>query len=46
VLQNAERKAARSRTRAAATAGDAERAQILALIAASEAQHVVTLDRP
>lgn len=45
-LLAAERQAARSRTRAAALAEDAERAQILALIAASEAQHVVTLEQP
>lgn len=45
-LQNAEREAARSRARAATNAEDSERAQILALIAASEAQHVVSLERP
>lgn len=38
-LQRAERKAARDREVAARRAEDAERAQILALIAASEAQH-------
>ncbi len=44
-LVRAERRAARARARAAAVSEDSERAQILALIAASEAQHVVTLER-
>ncbi len=43
-LRRAEAAASRARARAAVTATDAEQAQILALIAASEAQHVVTLD--
>jgi hypothetical protein len=38
-LARAERRAARSRTRAAREAADPDRAQVLALIAASEAQH-------
>ncbi len=45
VLVRAERRASRARARAAAVTEDSERAQILALIAASEAQHVVTLER-
>lgn len=40
----AERRAGRLRTRGARGADDPDRAQILALIAASEAQHVVTLE--
>lgn len=43
-LLRAERRAVRSRTEAARSAEDPERAQILALIAASEAQHVVSLE--
>lgn len=43
-LLRAERAAARQRADAARDATDAELAQILALIAASEAQHVVTLE--
>lgn len=43
-LIRAERSAARSRQRAAMDAADVDQAQILALIAASEAQHVVTLE--
>lgn len=42
-LIRAERRAARIRTSAADATPDAEQAQILALIAASEAQHVVDL---
>jgi hypothetical protein len=44
-LARAERFAARSRREAAVIAGDAEQAQILALIAASEAQHVDALEK-
>lgn len=44
VLIRAERRASRIRIDAAATSPDAEQAQILALIAASEAQHVVDLE--
>ena len=43
-LVKAERSAARSRTTAARDSADSEIAQILALIAASEAQHVVDLE--
>lgn len=43
-LAKAERRAMRMRTVAAREAQDAEQAQILALIAASEAQHAVALD--
>ena len=43
-LRRAEVAASRARTRAAIASADAEQAQILALIAASEAQHVVILD--
>ena len=42
-LRRAERAAARRHTRAAVQDPDPERAQILALIAASEAQHIVAL---
>jgi hypothetical protein len=45
-LIRAERRAARVRTQAARDATDAEEAQLLALIAASEYQHVVTLAAP
>lgn len=44
VLIRAERRASRIRIDAAATSPDADQAQILALIAASEAQHVVDLE--
>ncbi len=44
VLVRAERRASRSRTTAARETADTELAQILALIAASEAQHVVDLE--
>lgn len=43
-LVRAERSAARSRARSAMDAADVDQAQILALIAASEAQHVVALE--
>jgi hypothetical protein len=43
-LVRAERRAARMRADAARDATDVELAQILALIAASESQHVVTLE--
>lgn len=43
-LLRAERRAARQRADGARDAADAEQAQILALIAASESQHVVTLE--
>ncbi len=43
-LIRAERRAARTRRNAADVSPDAEQAQILALIAASEAQHVVGLE--
>jgi hypothetical protein len=43
-LLRAERRAARLRADGARDAGDPERAQVLALIAASESQHVVTLE--
>ncbi len=43
-LLRAERAAARQRADGARDAGDTELAQVLALIAASEAQHVVTLE--
>lgn len=43
-LRRAEAAASRTRARAAIAATDPEQAQILALIAASEAQHVATLD--
>ena len=43
-LIRAERRASRIRIDAAATSPDVEQAQILALIAASEAQHVVDLE--
>jgi hypothetical protein len=42
-LIRAERRAERQRATAAGTESDPDRAQVLALIAASEAQHVVTL---
>lgn len=45
-LIRAERRAARVRTQAARDATDADEAQLLALIAASEYQHVVTLAAP
>ena len=44
ILIRAERRASRIRSDAAATSPDVEQAQILALIAASEAQHVVDLE--
>lgn len=43
-LVRAERRAMRLRTSGARQTDDAEKAQLLALIAASEAQHVVTLE--
>jgi hypothetical protein len=43
-LLRAERRATRGRSRAAAADPDPQRAQVLALIAASEAQHVATLE--
>jgi hypothetical protein len=45
-LARAERRAARLRTQAARETQDAEQAQILALIAASEAQHAVRWESP
>ena len=42
-LRQAERRATRGRAQAARSEPDAQRAQVLALIAASEAQHAVAL---
>ncbi len=43
-LLRAERRASRQRADAARDSDDAEQAQILALVAASESQHVITLE--